>query len=215
MRAARLQSRRAAIRRAPFAHNGRSGQRIPSLNRRGEIPLERLKWTFYGLWPRSNSERKCAEKFNCARAGRPNSGPDAARERAFRTPNLLVNWHNAGASVKNATKGNTISNKSKDIQKLGFAEIIAMPCGERYTLFKENVVNPFGAIAKAKDTATEKMHIFINVRWFRALALWLNVDFCERIKHVYPEAVDPEHTIHDGGYVRGHGFISRFAFGDP
>ena len=55
------------------------------------------------------------------------------------------------------------SSNSKDIQKLTFAEIIAMPCGERYTLFKENVVKPFGAIAKAKDTATEKMHMAFKV----------------------------------------------------
>jgi len=56
-----------------------------------------------------------------------------------------------------------MSSNSKDIQKLTFAEIIAMPRGERYTLFKENVVKPFGAIAKAKDTATEKMHMAFKV----------------------------------------------------
>ena len=38
-----------------------------------------------------------------------------------------------------------------------------MPSGERYTFFKDNVVNPFRAITKAKDTATEKMHMAFNV----------------------------------------------------
>jgi hypothetical protein len=37
------------------------------------------------------------------------------------------------------------------------------PRGERYTFFKDNVVKPFGAITKAKDTATEKMHMAFNV----------------------------------------------------
>ncbi len=35
----------------------------------------------------------------------------------------------------------------------------AMPRGERYTFFKDNVVNPFRAITKAKDAATQKMHM--------------------------------------------------------
>ena len=52
---------------------------------------------------------------------------------------------------------------SKDIKKLTIAEITAMPRAERYTLFKDNVVKPFGAIAKAKDVATEKMHTAFKV----------------------------------------------------
>jgi hypothetical protein len=38
-----------------------------------------------------------------------------------------------------------------------------MPRGERYTLFRDNVVKPFGAITKAKDAATEKMHMAFKV----------------------------------------------------
>ena len=49
-----------------------------------------------------------------------------------------------------------MSNKTDT--KLTFAAITAMPRGERYTLFRDNVVKPFGAITKAKDAATEKMH---------------------------------------------------------
>ena len=49
-----------------------------------------------------------------------------------------------------------MSNKTDT--KLTFAAITAMPRGERYTLFRDNVVKPFGAITKAKDAAVEKMH---------------------------------------------------------
>ena len=52
---------------------------------------------------------------------------------------------------------------SKTDTKLTFAAIMAMPRGERYTLFKDNVVKPFGAITKAKDAATEKMHMAFKV----------------------------------------------------
>ena len=54
-----------------------------------------------------------------------------------------------------------MSNKTDT--KLTFAAIMAMPRGERYTLFKDNVVKPFGAITKAKDAATEKMHMAFKV----------------------------------------------------
>ena len=54
-----------------------------------------------------------------------------------------------------------MSNKTDT--KLTFAAITAMPRGERYTLFKDNVVKPFGAITKAKDAATEKMHMAFKV----------------------------------------------------
>ena len=54
-----------------------------------------------------------------------------------------------------------MSNKTDT--KLTFAAIQAMPRGERYTLFKDNVVKPFGAITKAKDAATEKMHTAFKV----------------------------------------------------
>ena len=54
-----------------------------------------------------------------------------------------------------------MSNKTDT--KLTFAAIQAMPRGERYTLFKDNVVKPFGAITKAKDAATEKMHMAFKV----------------------------------------------------
>ena len=52
---------------------------------------------------------------------------------------------------------------SKDTKILTFAELMAMPRGERYTLFKDNVVKPHLAITKAKDGATEKMHIAFKV----------------------------------------------------
>jgi hypothetical protein len=53
---------------------------------------------------------------------------------------------------------------SKDEKKpLTFAEISALPRGERYTLFKDNVVKPFGAIAKAKDVVVEKLHTAMKV----------------------------------------------------
>jgi len=53
---------------------------------------------------------------------------------------------------------------SKDEKKpLTFAEISAMPRGDRYTLFKDNVVKPFGAIAKAKDVVVEKLHTAMKV----------------------------------------------------
>ena len=54
-----------------------------------------------------------------------------------------------------------MSNKTDT--KLTFAAITAMPRGERYTLFRDNVVKPFGAITKAKDAATEKMHMAFKV----------------------------------------------------
>ena len=54
-----------------------------------------------------------------------------------------------------------MSNKTDT--KLTFAAIMAMPRGERYTLFKDNVVKPFSAITKAKDAATEKMHMAFKV----------------------------------------------------
>ena len=38
---------------------------------------------------------------------------------------------------------------SKDTKILTFAELMAMPRGERYTLFKDNVVKPFAEINKA------------------------------------------------------------------
>lgn len=49
-----------------------------------------------------------------------------------------------------------MSNKT-DV-KLTFAEITALPRGDRYTLFQTNVVKPFGAVAKAKEAVDEKMH---------------------------------------------------------
>ena len=49
-----------------------------------------------------------------------------------------------------------MSNKT-DV-KLTFAEITALPRGDRYTLFQANVVKPFGAVAKAKEAVDEKMH---------------------------------------------------------
>lgn len=52
---------------------------------------------------------------------------------------------------------------NKPDTKLTFEAISAMPRGERYTLFKDNVVKPFGAITKAKDAATEKMHVAFKV----------------------------------------------------
>ena len=50
-----------------------------------------------------------------------------------------------------------------DPKILTFAEITALPRGERYTLFKDNVVKTFGDIAKAKDRALEKMHTAFKV----------------------------------------------------
>jgi len=46
---------------------------------------------------------------------------------------------------------------SKDV-KLTFAAIAAMPRGERYVLYKENVVKPFGNVVKAKEAVDEKIH---------------------------------------------------------
>ena len=50
-----------------------------------------------------------------------------------------------------------------DPKILTFAEITALPRGERYTLYKDNVVKTFGDIAKAKDRALEKMHTAFKV----------------------------------------------------
>jgi len=52
---------------------------------------------------------------------------------------------------------------SKDEKPLTFAEISALPRGERYTLFKANVVKPFEAINKAKDVVVEKLHTAMKV----------------------------------------------------
>jgi len=51
----------------------------------------------------------------------------------------------------------------EEAKPLTFAEISALPRGERYTLFKDNVVKPFGAIAKAKDVVVEKLHTAMKV----------------------------------------------------
>jgi hypothetical protein len=53
--------------------------------------------------------------------------------------------------------------KTDDKKPLTFADISAMPRGERYALFKDNVVKPFGAIAKAKDIVIEKLHNAMKV----------------------------------------------------
>jgi len=49
-----------------------------------------------------------------------------------------------------------MSNKT-DV-KLTFAEITAMPRGDRYALFTVNVVKPFGQVAKAKEAVDDHMH---------------------------------------------------------
>jgi hypothetical protein len=45
-----------------------------------------------------------------------------------------------------------------DVKKLTFAEITAMPRGDRYSLYKDNVVKPFGAVTKAKEVVDSCMH---------------------------------------------------------
>ena len=69
---------------------------------------------------------------------------------------------------------------------LTFAAIMALPRGERYTLFKDNVVKPFGAINKAKETATEKMH-----NAFKVVAM-LKRDYAEMLhkKELAPDTTE-------------------------
>ena len=51
----------------------------------------------------------------------------------------------------------------KDMKILTFAAIAAMPRGERYVLYRDNVTKPFGAVVKAKDAVDEKMHMAMKI----------------------------------------------------
>ena len=47
---------------------------------------------------------------------------------------------------------------SQDEKKLTFAEITALPRGDRYALFKSTVVKTFAAVNAAKETVVKKLH---------------------------------------------------------
>lgn len=52
---------------------------------------------------------------------------------------------------------------AKTDMKLTFAAIAAMPRGERYVLFRDNVTKPFCAVNKAKEAVDDKMHMAMKI----------------------------------------------------
>lgn len=53
--------------------------------------------------------------------------------------------------------------KKAEINKLTFAQILALPQGERYTLYKSSVVNTFGKVADARELVSESLHNAMKV----------------------------------------------------